>query len=156
MRSLEPLELSKEERTKLEWVAERGERWRERQRAQTILYLADGWAVKDVAAKQKLNLDTVYDRRQHWLEQGFGYLPDHGEGGRPLKLTDEHRQMLREWASQEALSAAGLAAKLREACGLEVGAELIRRELKKMDFVWKRTRHSLKKTGSAALPGGWS
>lgn len=148
---LKALELSAEDRSRLEWIVERERDWRVRHRAQTLLYFGDGWSAKGIAVKQKLNLDTVYDRRKHWLAAGFASLADKPRSGAPMKLNEEQRQRLRTWASEEALSGPVLRAKLQAECGVTVHLNTVKNALHGMDFVWKRTRHSLKKTGPAGL-----
>lgn len=142
---LKTLFLSEHDRQQLQHIARRSDDWRERERAQTILYLADGWRAKAIAAEQNLHLDTVYDRRQRWLVSGFAslYLPS--LGGAPAKLTENHRALLQQWATEEALSVPQLQVKLLETCQIKVHENTLRRALRQMNFVWKRTRHSLKK-----------
>jgi len=56
------LNLSADERAKLQEIVAKGSDWRARQRAQTLLYFHDGLSAKAIVALQNLNLDTVYDR----------------------------------------------------------------------------------------------
>ncbi|MFO1380232.1 MAG: hypothetical protein U1F63_07695 [Chitinivorax sp.] len=56
---LKDLQLTDEDHQRLQKLVKYGDDWRERDRAQTILYFAAGWRAKDIAAKQQLNLDTV-------------------------------------------------------------------------------------------------
>ncbi|MDP2834329.1 MAG: helix-turn-helix domain-containing protein [Pseudomonadota bacterium] len=144
---LKELELSAEDRAKLLEIVEKGSDWRVRHRAQTLLYFADGWRAKAIAAQQNLNLDTVYDRRKHWLLESFASLADKHRSGAPLKLNVIHRDLIKTWAKEEALTAPDILAKLKEECEVTVCANTLTQALKKMRFVWKRTRHSLKKTG---------
>jgi hypothetical protein len=61
------LELSEEDRKRFLEIIEKGWDWRMRHRAQTLLYFWAGWQAKAIAEQQALHLDTVYDRRKHWL-----------------------------------------------------------------------------------------
>jgi transposase len=54
-----------------------------RHRAQTLLYFSEGCSAKDIATRQDLHLDTVYDRRKHWLKDGFASLADRQRSGAP-------------------------------------------------------------------------
>jgi hypothetical protein len=36
-----------------------------------VLHFGDGLRAKAIATLQNLHLDTVYDRRKHWLTAGF-------------------------------------------------------------------------------------
>ena len=150
---LKPLEFLEEERLKLELIVKKGRDWRERERAQSILLLGSGFAVKEVAKQQSVRLYTIYERRQRWLGAGFASLPDQARCGAPQKLTDEHLALVKRWASEEALTTPELLVKLKETCGVAVHRNTLSLALKKMKFVWKRTRHSLKKTRRAEIPG---
>jgi transposase len=144
---LKDMELLAEDRTQLLEIVEKGSDWRERHRAQTVLYFADGWRAKAIAECQKLDLDTVYDRRKNWLEEGFVSLPDKPRSGAPSKLSESHLAQIQAWVKEEALTGPALLAKLKEEFDVVVHASTLNLALKKMRIVWKRTRHSLKKTG---------
>jgi len=145
---LKDLQLTDEDHQRLQKLVKYGDDWRERDRAQTILYFAAGWRAKDIAAKQELNLDTVYDRRKYWLASGFEAIRNKKPGGAPAKLQDEHRALLRQWVTEEALTAPALLLKLQETSQLAIHENTLRRALKQMGFVWKRTRHCLKKNAT--------
>jgi len=65
------LELTAEDRAKLLNIEEKGSDLRARHRNQALLYYNDGWSAKAIKDHQKLNLDTVYDRRKNWILEGF-------------------------------------------------------------------------------------
>jgi transposase len=115
-----------------------------RERAQTLLYFDTGWEAKAIAAQQELHLDTVYDRHKHWLAEGIASLPDKHRRCVPPKLTEAQRQQLRLWASAEALTARQLLTKLKEEFDVGLHPNPLNTILKKMHFVWERTRYSLK------------
>ena len=140
------LELSEEDRGELVKIVKKGRDWRMRERAQTLLYFDAGWEAKAIAAQQELHLDTVYDRRKHWLTEGFASLADKHRRGVPSKLTEAQREQLRLWASTEALTARQLLTKLKDEFDVVLHPNTLGVILKKMRFVWKRTRHSLKKS----------
>ena len=96
---LEVLELTQEERAGLLKIVDKGRDWRMRHRAQTLLYFGDGWRAKAIATQQKLHLDTVYDRRKHWLAKGFTSLADKHRSGAPSKMSAVHREQLIEGRS---------------------------------------------------------
>ncbi len=95
---LSHLELSADERTKLQEIVAKESDWRARQRAQTLLYFNDGWSTKAIVAQQDLNIDTVYDRRKHWLSKGFAFLYDVHRSGAPPKLNAIHLDQIKTWA----------------------------------------------------------
>ncbi|UUZ66166.1 helix-turn-helix domain-containing protein (plasmid) [Polaromonas sp. P1-6] len=116
-----------------------------RHQAQTLLYFADGWRAKAIAAQQALHLDTVYDRRKHWQAEGFASLADKHRSGAPPKVSAAQKEQLRLWASQEALTARQWLTRLKEEFDIVMHPGTLAVTLKEMKFVWKRTRHSLKK-----------
>ena len=143
---LEVLELTEEDRAGLLKIVEKGRDWRMRHRAQTLLYFGDGWRAKAIATQQNLHLDTVYDRRKHWLTDGFTSLADKHRCGAPSKVSSAQREQLRTWATQEALTARELLTKLKEEFDIVMHPNTLSVILKEMKFVWKRTRHNLKKS----------
>ena len=55
---------------------------------------------------------------------------------------------MKVWATQEALTAPELLARLEEKFGIRVHRNTLTGVLKRAGLVWKRTRHSLKKSGT--------
>ncbi len=88
----------------------------------------------------------MYDRRKHWLAEGFASLADKHRRGAPSKLSEAHRELIKTWEKEEALTAPAILAKLKEEYEVTVCANTLTQSLKKMGFVWKRTRRRLKKT----------
>jgi transposase len=147
------IELTEIESDHLQMIIKKGSDWRERERAETVLLLASGKTVKEVAEQQNLCLEAVRIRRRKWMKLGFASLPDQPRSGAPSKLTDEHRQQLGQWVEIEALSSRELLTRLAEQYQIPIGATTLRTELKRLGYVWKRTRYSLKKS---AIPNGSS
>ena len=143
---LKVLELSQQERVRLLEIVEKGRDWRMRHRAQTLLYFGDGWTAKAIATQQDLHVDTVYDRHRDWLSEGFTSLADKHRCGAPSKVSEAQREQLRLWATAQALTARQLVTKLSEEFDITIHPNTLGVILKQMNFVWKRTRHSLKKT----------
>ena len=139
-------ELSADDRAKLQKVVAKGRDWQARHRAQTLLYFNDGLSAKAIVALQDLNIDTVYDRRKNWLSMGFAFLFDVHRSGAPPKLNAIHREQIKIWTEEEALTAPAIVARLKEECDIEVSVGTVRNALKSLGTIWKRTRHSLKKT----------
>jgi len=140
------IELTESDRDCLQAIFKKGTDWRERDRAQTILLLASGQKIQDVAKQQNLCLEAVRIRRRKWLKSGLASLPDQPRCGALSKLTDEHRQLLGQWVEAEAQSSRELLTRLEKESQVYIGATTLRTELKKLGYVWKRTRYSLKKT----------
>ena len=143
---LSPLELSADDRAKLQEVVAKGSDWRARHRAQTLLYFDDGLSANAIVALQDLNIDTVYDSRKNWLSKGFAFLYDVHRSGAPPKLNAIHLDQIKTWAEAEALTAPAIVGRLKEECNVDVSVSTVSNALKALGFIWKRTRHSLKKT----------
>jgi transposase len=143
---LSDLELSASDRAKLQEVVAKGSDWRARHRAQTLLYVDDGLRANDIVVLQGLNIDTVYDRRKNWLSKGLAFLFDVHRSGAPPKLNAIHREQIKIWTEEEALTAPAIVARLKEECDVDVSVGTVRNALKALGTIWKRTRHSLKKT----------
>jgi transposase len=145
--------LSEIERETLRGIIKKGADWRERDRAESILALSEGKTVAEVAEKQGLKPETVRERRRKWLKWGFASLPERQRSGAPSKLTEEHRGQLRQWVEAEALTSRVLLTRLEQALGVRIGATTLRNELKRLGYVWKRTRYSLKKSATRDASG---
>ena len=132
-------------------IVERGQDWRARQRARTLLLLHSGKPINTVAAEQGLHRDTVAVHRDTWLAKGIDGLSDAPRSGAPRKLAAQHVPALCDWAREEALSAPQLKDKLHEAFSVKVSTWVVQQALSREGFVYKRTRHSLKKNGAMPL-----
>jgi transposase len=142
------VELTKTERELLQNLIKKGSDWRERERAKTILLLAEGHTTFDVAEKQAVLAETIRERRRKWFKAGFASLPDQPRRGAPSRLNDEHRARLKAWVEAEPLTCRVLVDRLETECGLRLSANTLRNELKRLGYVWKRTRYSLKKSAT--------
>ena len=152
MAVLKPLELTKEERSELEVLARSRRDWRTRDRSRTILMFSNGVPAKEIARRQELTLEAVYERRYRWLDKGMAGLSDAPRSGAPSKLSAQQVEQLKVWATQEALTAPELLARLEAKFGIRVHRNTLTGVLKRAGLVWKRTRHSLKKAGRTAVP----
>ncbi|WP_024297126.1 helix-turn-helix domain-containing protein [Methylomicrobium lacus] len=142
------VELTDTDRELLEIIVKKGSDWRERERAQAILLLAEGHTTFEVAEKQGVLPETIRERRSKWFKAGFASLPDQARSGAPSKLSDEHRARLKAWVEAEPLTCRVLVDRLETECGIRLSANTLRNELKRMGYVWKRTRYSLKKSAT--------
>lgn len=107
---------------------------------------SDGVPAKEIARRQELTLEAVYERRYRWLAKGVGGLSDAPRCGAPSRLSPEQLEQLKVWVLEEALTATTLLARLEEKFGVRIHRNTLTGALKRAGLVWKRTRHSLKKT----------
>ena len=145
--------LSAQARKGLERIVKRGQNWRERERAQTLLLLDEGLFPEEVAAKLGLHVRTVGTTRNRWMETAWESLADLPRSGAPRKLAPEQVERIAGWARDKPLSAPELLAKHKEHGGVAVHPSTLQAALKASGLVWKRTRHSLKKDATR-LPSG--
>lgn len=143
-----PIELKDGEKEQLEEIIYKGSDWHVRDRAKMILMLSEGHSAKAVAAEFGMIPEWIRQRRRLWRKYGFASLPDQPRCGAPIKLNDNHRKCLVHWVESEPLTCRELLSRLKTEFELIVSAGTLRSELKRLGYVWKRTRYSLKKTGS--------
>lgn len=141
------VDLTEEEKGQLEKLIKKGKDWRERERAETILLLSEGLTVLEVAERQGVIAETIRERRRRWYKKGMLSLPDERRSGAPSKLSEAHRECLKSWMDKEALGSRELHSRLEKDCQVSVSLSTLRNEIKKLGYVWKRTRYHLKKTG---------
>lgn len=119
--------------------------WRVRERAKSMLLLAQGKTCAQVAAMQELSMRTVSNTRKRWMAAGLNGLADLPRSGAPAKVPKPEAERLLQWARDEPLTLTALKARHEEAGGAVVHPNTLKALLKANGFVWKRTRHSLKK-----------
>lgn len=139
------LNLALNARSALEAIVARGENWRERERAQTLLHLDDGLSTADVAQIVGIHAYTVSRTRRDWLSEGLGSLHDSARSGAPKKITPEQLAKIVDAATAEPLTARELLARHLADGGAKIHIRTLRAALHSSGMVWKRTRHSLKK-----------
>ena len=139
------LQLTSDDRSRLQWIVLRAENWHERERAQTLILLDDGLSMAQAAIEVGIHVRTVGFTRQDWLARRFESLVDKPRSGAPQKISQEQLSKVLAAARSEPLTAKALLAKHVEDGGTLVHLNTLKDALKAAGFVWKRTRHSLKK-----------
>ena len=92
-----------------------------------------------------IDIRTVGLTRMDWLARGFVSLTDLPRSGAPKKILPEQLEKLVKFATEEPLTAKALLGKHIAGGGEAVHVNTITKAMKAADFVWKRTRSSLKK-----------
>ena len=136
---------SLEQREQLILLTKHAAHWRERQRAQTILWLSEGKTVAEVARLQERIPETIRLQRRHWELHRFESIQEGHRSGRPNTLTADYQVQILEWVNTSPLNAEQIRVKLHEKYGVSVSVETLRKFLRDSGMVFKRTRHSLKK-----------
>ena len=137
--------LSSEQEAQLIHLTKQSAHWRERQRAQTILWLAEGKTVAEVAALQNRIPETIRLQRRRWELHQFDAIQEGHRSGRPAILTADYQAQVLEWVNNCPLNAEQIRVKLYEQHGVSVPIDGLRKFLRHSGMVFKRTRHSLKK-----------
>jgi transposase len=145
------LTLLPQERLRLQNIVDRGTNWRERERAKTLILFDDGQSMSVIAETVGIDIRTVGLTRMDWLKRGFESLVDAPRTGAPKKITPEQLEKLLDAAEKEPLTAKALLAKHVDAGGMLVHVNTLTKALKRAQFVWKRTRSSLKKNETKPL-----
>ena len=140
------LRLTEDDRRLLRKIAQKDENWRLRERAQTVLYFDESRSAEEVAELMGLHVRTVSSTRTAWLAKGVESLPDLPRVGAPQKLEPHQSSQVVEWARQQPGSARDLQNRLESEGGPHVHLNTIRATLHRAGMVFKRTRHSLKKS----------
>jgi transposase len=147
MSKIVPLLLDNDQLEQLIHLSKHASHWRERQRAQTILWLSEGKTVLEVASLQNRISETIRFQRRLWLRNGFDSIAEGYRSGRPNTLTAQYRELILEWVKNEPLNAAQIRSKLFDLHQVSIPVMGIRKFLRESGMVFKRTRHSLKKKG---------
>lgn len=101
-----------------------------------------GWRVPKLAAYLGRGEESIRRDLKRWQQQGLAGLGDGTAPGQAPLVTDEIRDHLVECLAEErSWTAAQLAAEVALGFGVEVTAEAIRQHLKRLGYVWKRTRY---------------
>lgn len=140
--------LTPDEQEQLIHLSKHAEHWRERQRAQTILWLSDGKTVAQVAKLQNRIPETIRLQRRHWQLHQFESIKEGHRSGRPHLLSDEHKQQILAWVNTTPFNSEQIKVKLHEKFKITVNTQVICKFLRRSGIVFKRTRHSLKKKRS--------
>jgi len=144
--TIKPLELTASDAEQLKWIVKRGTDWRERRRATVILLLSQGCSVDQIAEQVEQLPELVRRRRRLWSSTGMASIVDKPRSGAPSKLNDEHRAKLVEWVTSEVLTMRVILSRFETDYGVILSPRTLSNDLKRLGFVWKRTRHSLKKS----------
>ena len=129
------------DRTSLSAIVKRGEDWRQRQRAQTLLSLDEGMSIAEVATQVGINPRTVGTSRSAWLQLRFDSLKDAVRCGAPKKLPPDVVDQLAHRALAAPLSAKALLAEHLQNGGTPVHLNTLMTALKNAGLVWKRTHY---------------
>lgn len=105
------LVLLTEDRSRLQYIVDRGSDWRERERAKTLIFFDDGLEMKEISETVGIDIRTVGITRMDWLSRGFESLVDAPRSGAPKKITPEQLEKILDAAEKEPLTAKALLAK---------------------------------------------
>ena len=140
-----PFVLTTTENSQLKNIVKFGENWRIRERASTLLLLAEGLCCSKVAEKMGLSRPTVETTRKNWFANKFQSLPDLPRSGAPRKIKPNEVKEILELVDEKPLSATDVLKIHLKNEGTPVHVATVRALLKKKGRSWKMTRHSLKK-----------
>jgi transposase len=139
-----PFILSEFENFRLNHIVKFDTNWRIRERASTLLLLAQGFSCVKVAEKMGLSRPTVESTRKNWFSDKFKSLPDLPRSGAPRKIKPDEAKQILKLVDEKPLSATDVLKIHLKNEGTAVHVATVRALLKKEGRSWKMTRHSLK------------
>lgn len=123
---------SEEDRTLLELSCADGVPERTKQRGTAVRLNAYGWNVPQIAQYLDWHQHTVRATLRRWQTQGLGGLWEAVGRGRRSRLQESDWQVVQQWVTEpQRYSARQLSQKLQDERQVELGAEQVRRRLKK-------------------------
>ena len=125
------LVLSSTEHLKLKNIVKYDPNWRIRERAITLLWLAQGFSCVKVAEKMELSRPTVETTRKNWLLNRFQSLADLPRSGAPRKIKPDEEKKILNLVDENPLSAADVLKIHLQNDGTTVHVATIRALLKK-------------------------
>jgi transposase len=147
------VQLTSAQRRQLQEQLREAEDARYHRRLLALLALDEGDAVAEVAERLGVTRQSIYNwARLYEAEGSAAALQDHYGGGRPSVWTDERQALLVAALRQrpDQLGYPGpnwtvplLQAYVERVGGLQVSEDTLRRQLQRLDYVWKRFRHRL-------------
>jgi len=111
-----------------------------RQRAHCILLSNQGFRVADLARIFSRTQRTIYTWFDLWETRHFAGLYDKKGRGRKAKLNDDQRCQVKEWAKEHPKHLRKIVALVREAYGVSVSRQTIKRILRSFNFSWRQVR----------------
>lgn len=148
-----PIKISTAQRQCLRRVQAKAESRRTWSRATGLLMLAHGQSCQDVARSLGVCLNTVTNWKRRWNQGGASQIKDKPGSGHPLTVTPKYLRWLEEAAERgpqaygylfTVWSSARLAAHLEKRTRIRIGPKQLRKHLKKLGFVYRRPKHTLK------------
>ena len=148
-----PVRLTPAERRGLQRLQVTAQSRRAWTRATALLMLAAGQPCRQVAEALSVCLNTVTNWKRRWWEGRYGRLPDAAYPGRPPKASPKYQKLLEEAVERgpqaygyifTVWSAAHLASHLKQQTGIRLCPKQVRRWLQKLDFVYRRPKHTLR------------
>lgn len=122
-------------------------------RATVVLMTARGVSGEEIAGTLGITRRTVTNIRARWRAQGLRGLADRTRSGRPPRADAAYRRALRDAVGRDPRAfgyaftrwtAPRLAAHLATRTGVTLSAAWVAALLRADDFVWRRTRHTLR------------
>lgn len=144
------LDLSEAEVITLTELMHNGKNARMRMRGHAILLSAKGFEMNLIGRIFFVGRDAVSSWITRWEELGIIGLLDEAREGRPSKLTEDEKKVVKELIEASPRSIKTVISELEKKTGKRVSKDTIKRIGKKTKLIWKRVRHSLKRKRNQA------
>jgi transposase len=138
--------LTDTQKTQLRQMMKNDASFRVRKRAHAILLSDSGYHVKEIARIYQADRNSVSSWIDAWEQQGMQGLYDNPRSGRPVKLTEEEKQLVRALLEQFPRRPKLVINKVGELTGKLIGKSTLKRIARAANLSWKRVKKSLKST----------
>lgn len=148
------IRLTVQERRELQRLARSADQsGRANQRATVILLSADGSSGRNIASVLGMGLRTVREIRRRWRREGYEGMYDDPRSGRPRRADKRYLRLLRQVVKTDPRrmgfcfahwTAPRLAEYLRQRTGVGLCDDHVRRLLKGLGFVWRKTKLTIR------------
>lgn len=118
-------------------------------RAHAILLSSQRYSIVEISQILDVTYETIEEWFDRWDERRRNGLVDAPRSGRPPKLSDRDRHILREIAQEHPQQPAVMLGQLYERTKKIISRGTLRRTLAALGFRWKRLRRSLRKRRDA-------
>lgn len=139
------IRLTREDREWLEQQWKQAAAHSSRVRSHAILLSSQHYTMVDISRILCVSYETVEAWFDRWDQQGRDGLSDSERMGRPPKLTDEDRNVLREIVEKHPQEPSVMLEQIKQRTDKEISRTTLRRTLRAIGYRWQRMRRSLRK-----------
>jgi len=111
-----------------------------RRRAHCLLLRAQGLKINQLVNIFCVSRQTIHNWFNNWESQGIVGLYNRSGRGRKQTFSDEQKKQIKEWAKDNPKNLNTVLEKIKEAWGIKISKDTIKRILKSLEMSWRRVR----------------